>query len=133
VSADPVEARAVHDGLFRSDPPALLGTRCDECGRHAFPRTTTCPYCGSEAVTDVTLSPTGTLWGWTTVTAAPPGYHGEVPFGFGIVELPEGLRVITRVALPTDDYALGLPMYLRIVPLHVDDDGNAIETWEFAP
>ena len=28
---------------------------------------------------------------------APPGYTGEVPFGFGVVELPEGLRVITRL------------------------------------
>ena len=70
---------------------------------------------------------------WTTVTAAPPGYQGEVPFGFGIVELPEGVRVITRLAVPDDAYTDGLPMHLRIVPLHADDDGDAVETWEFAP
>ena len=97
------------------------------------PRTTTCPYCGSARVTDVALSATGTLWGWTTVTTAPPGYHGEVPFGFGIVELPEGVRVITRLATPVDGYSYGLPMQLRIVPLHTADDGTEVETWEFAP
>jgi uncharacterized OB-fold protein len=128
-----VTTRAVQDGLFQSDPPGLLGTRCAACGNNAFPRTAVCPYCGSTSVADVILSGTGALWLWTTVTAAPPGYSGEVPFGFGIVELPEGVRVITRLAVPDDSYVEGLPMRLQIVPLHVTDDGEAVETWEFAP
>jgi uncharacterized OB-fold protein len=128
-----VSARPVHEGLFVADPPALLGTRCEACGRHTFPRATTCPYCGAGAVTDVTLSGSGVLWGWTTVTAPPPGYLGEVPFGFGIVELPEGVRVIARLAVPDDRYRQGLPMTMRVVPLHVTDDGVQVETWEFAP
>ena len=126
-------SQPVHDGLFQSDPAALLGTRCNACGQHAFPRTSVCPYCGSVAVTDVVLSDSGTLWLWTTVTAAPPGYLGDVPFGFGIVELPEGVRVITRLAVPDGSYVEGLPMRLQIVPLHVTGDGDAVETWEFAP
>jgi uncharacterized OB-fold protein len=125
--------RPVQAGLFQTDPPALLGTRCDSCGRHAFPRATTCPYCGSARVADVLLSGPGTLWGWTTVTAAPPGYHGAVPFGFGIVELPVGVRVITRLTAPVDGYTFGLPMQLRIVPLHDDEDGTKVVTWEFGP
>jgi hypothetical protein len=36
----------LRDGLFQTDPLGLLGTRCDACGEHAFPRTSTCPYCG---------------------------------------------------------------------------------------
>ena len=128
-----MSASPVHAGLFQSDPPALLGIRCEACDQHAFPRVTTCPYCGSERVTDVPLSATGTLWGWTTISAAPTGYHGAVHFGFGIVELPEGLRVITRLATPVDEYTHGLPMHLRIVALHTADDGTQVETWEFAP
>jgi uncharacterized OB-fold protein len=81
----------------------------------------------------VTLSGSGVLWGWTTVTAPPPGYQGEVPFGFGIVELPEGVRVIARLAVPDDRYRQGLPVSIRIVLLHVTDDGDRVETWEFAP
>jgi uncharacterized OB-fold protein len=133
MSADAIDVRPVQAGLFQTDPPALLGTRCDDCGRHAFPRTSTCPYCGTANVTDVLLAATGTLWGWTAVTTAPPGYRGDVPFGFGIVELPEGLRVITRLAAPVDGYTFGLPMALRIVPLHTDEDGTVVQTWEFAP
>jgi uncharacterized OB-fold protein len=84
-------------------------------------------------VTDVALSDSGTLWLWTTVTTAPPGYLGDVPFGFGIVALPEGVRVITRLSVPDDSYVDGLPMHLQIVPLRETDNGDAVETWEFAP
>jgi uncharacterized protein len=132
-AAAAASVRPVHGGLFQTDPPALLGTRCEDDGQYAFPRTSTCPYCGSENVSDVTLSASGTLWGWTTVLTAPPGYQGAVPFGFGVVELPEGVRIITRLAAPTDDYEYGLPMHLRIAALHVDDDGAEVQTWEFAP
>jgi uncharacterized OB-fold protein len=74
------------------------------------------------------------LWAWTAVTAAPPGYRGEVPYGMGVVELPEGIRVITRLT-ESDPAALraGQPMELRVVPLHTDDEGTPIVTFAFAP
>jgi uncharacterized OB-fold protein len=125
--------RPVNEGMYQLDPPGLLGTRCDDCLRPAFPRTSTCPYCGSVSVTDVTLSAEGKLWAWTQVTAPPPGYRGEVPFGFGVVELPEGLRVITRLGGDQDDFVFGQPMTMHVVPLHTEDDGTVVETWEFGP
>jgi uncharacterized OB-fold protein len=128
-----VSALPVIEGVFTIDPPRLLGGTCAECGRAHFPRLAQCPYCGAEAVTDVGLSDRGVLWGWTEVTNAPPGYRGPVPFGFGVVELPEGLRVITRLASPVETYEYGMPMRLRVVPLHEDDDGRTVLTWEFAP
>jgi uncharacterized OB-fold protein len=68
------------------------------------------------------------------VTAPPPGYQGEVPYGIGVVELPEGVRVITRLT-EGDPGALtsGQAMELRIVPLHRDGDGNEVVTYAFAP
>ena len=97
---DPISTVPVHEGLFASEAdgsPRLVGGLCDACRRHHFPLLSTCPYCSAEAVTEARLSAVGSLWGWTAVTTAPPGYRGEVPFGFGVVELPEGLRVITRL------------------------------------
>jgi uncharacterized OB-fold protein len=123
----------VHDGLFTVDPPRLLGARCAACGHHHFPRLEQCPYCGSADVTAVELSDHGTLWGWTEVTAPPPGYPGEVPFGFGVVELPEGLRVVTRLAGPVADYTFGQPVQLRLAVLRTTDEGDPVVTWEFAP
>ena len=122
----------VHNGLFTVDPPRLLGARCPACDQHHFPRLAQCPYCGDERVEPIELSHQGVLWGWTAVLTAPPGYHGDVPFGFGVVELPEGLRVITRLASPVDRYEVGQAMQLRIVPLHESESGTVL-TWEFAP
>jgi uncharacterized protein len=135
--AGPVNAVPVHEGLFTTaedGSPRLIGGLCDPCGRHHFPRLTTCPYCSAEAVTEALLSANGSLWGWTAVTTAPPGYRGDVPFGFGIVELPEGLRVITRLTEPAPDrLQRDQPMRLVLTPLHVDDEGRAVVTYAFAP
>ncbi len=80
------------------------------------------------------LSEGGALWAWTAVNAAPPGYPGGVPFGFGVVELPEGIRVITRLT-EADPARLrrGQAMRLEIVPLHQGDDGRPVVTYAFAP
>ena len=67
------------------------------------------------------------------MTAAPPGYGGEVPFGFGVVELPEGVRVVTRLT-EADPSLLrfGQPMQLEVVPLH-ESEGDAVVTYAFGP
>lgn len=80
------------------------------------------------------LAGRGRLWAWTAVTAAPPGYRGPVPFGFGVVELPEGLRVVTRLTEP-DPGRLehGQPMQLVVVPLYEADDGRIVVTYAFEP
>jgi uncharacterized OB-fold protein len=85
-------------------------------------------------VTEVALSHVGTLWAWTAVTAPPPGYRGSVPFGFGVVELPQGIRVITRLT-EADPARLrrGYTMLLEIVPLHQDDHGRPVVTYAFGP
>jgi len=125
--------RTVVDGLFTVDPPRLLGARCGACGHHHFPRLEECPYCGFDALEPVELSDHGTLWGWTTVTAAPPGYLGTVPYGFGVVALPEGLRVVTRLSVPDDRFEFGAPVRLRVVPLGPDGEDTEVLTWEFTP
>jgi uncharacterized protein len=126
--------RMVRPGLFTDGAsPALLGSRCDACGSHHFPRHDTCPYCAVEDPRPVELSRQGILWAWTAVTAAPPGYQGEIPYGMGVVELPEGIRVITRLT-ESDPGALaaGQPMVLQIVPLHTEAEGDVV-TFAFAP
>jgi uncharacterized OB-fold protein len=125
----------VREGLFTmsSDGTArLIGGRCRSCGQHQFPLAATCPYCSDGEVDEVLLSADGSLWAWTAVTAPPPGYLGEVPFGFGVVELPEGVRVITRLTEPEPSrLRFGQDMRLSVVPLHTDDDGRTVVTYAF--
>ncbi len=125
----------VREGLFSDgDPPALLVARCHQCGSTIFPRADSCPYCATEDPEDVELSRSGTLWAWTAVTAAPPGYEGDVPFGVGVVEFPEGVRVIGRLT-ESDPSALkaGQAMEVRVVPLHRNAEGDDVVTYAFAP
>lgn len=125
----------VREGLFGDgEPPVLLASRCTVCGNVLFPRVDGCTYCSADDPEPVELTGPGTLWSWTAVTASPPGYQGEVPFGVGVVELPEGVRVITRLT-ESDPATLtaGQSMALRIVSLHTDADGNDVVTYAFAP
>jgi uncharacterized OB-fold protein len=127
----------IHPGLFSMEGEGggrLLGGVCASCQRVHFPRLATCPYCTAEGCSERPLSPTGTLYLYTTVLNRPPGYKGEVPFGFGVVELPEGLRVITRITeTELDKLRPGMPMRLVLVPLHSDDQGREVVSYAFAP
>jgi uncharacterized protein len=133
-----MDAVPVHPGLLTdtAEGPRLAGGRCRVCRGHHFPATTTCPYCGAagDDVTPVALSAEGVLWAFTAVTAPPPGYRGEVPFGFGVVELPEGIRVVSRLTeADPGAMAIGDPVRLVVAPLHVDDEGRTVTTWAFSP
>lgn len=128
-------ARPIRPGLFDLDrtPPRLLGGRCGACGRHHFPAQATCPYCAS-ACDAVALSERGVLRLATIVHNPPPGYRGRAPYGFGVIELPEGLRLISPLTeARLDRLAAGTPMRLRIDPLFVDEEGIGVLGYAFAP
>ncbi len=130
------EARPICAGLFvETDAgPRLLAGRCAGCRRLHFPATATCPYCGGDGCANDAVGPHGTLFLYTTVATRPPGYRGAVPFGFGVVELPEGLRVVTRLT-ETDlrNLAPGMPMRLVVTPVHDEEDGTGVVSYAFAP
>jgi uncharacterized OB-fold protein len=127
--------RGIAEGLLelRNDGTiALIGGYSPTSGRHHFPRLDTCPYTGATDIETVTLSTEATLWLWTAVTAAPPGYAGPVPFGFGVVELQrEHLRVVTRLT-ESDPLRLTFGQPMRLVAETLPgDDGEAVVTWAF--
>jgi len=130
-----VAARAISSGLFelRDDGTiTLVGGYSQTSKRFHFPLLETCPYSGATDVETVELSSEATLWAWTAVTAAPPGYAGPVPFGFGVVELVhEQLRVITRLTESDPaNLTFGQPMRLTADTLP-GEDGEPVVTWAF--
>jgi uncharacterized OB-fold protein len=118
--------------LFETHPDgsiSLVGGYSRTSGQHHFPLLDTCPYSGARDVERVLLSHDATLWAWTAVTAAPPGYEGPVPYGFGIVELVrEKLRLITRLReANVDALSFGQPMTLV-----ADELPGGVVAWAFA-
>jgi uncharacterized OB-fold protein len=130
--------RAIHDGLFELGDDGsitLVGGYSPTSRRHHFPLLDVCPYSGADDVERTLLSRAATLWAWTGVTAAPPGYAGTVPYGFGVVELvTERLRVVTRITVADPgSLSLGQPMALVADVVGVDDTGAELVAWAFAP
>jgi uncharacterized OB-fold protein len=135
-SATVPASRPIAPGLFMmaDDGPRLVAGRCEPCGRLHFPATATCPYCGHAACRDVGVGPAARLFLFTVVQSQPPGYRGPLPFGFGVVELSEGLRVVTRLTeARLDRLHEGLSMSLVVEPLFTEDDGTAVLSYAFAP
>ena len=129
---------AITEGLFTVDDDGsltLLGGHSTTSGFFHFPRGPLCPFSGADDVVDVDLPTTGRLMWWTTVNAAPPGYFGDVPYGFGVVELDcdPPLRVIGRIT-EADSAALEAGQPMRVVSAVVPDEhGEAAVTWAFEP
>jgi uncharacterized OB-fold protein len=129
-------SRPIASGLFTTtdDGLRLVAGRCEPCGRLHFPATATCPYCGDARCREVGVGPDARLFLYTVVKSQPPGYRGPLPYGFGVVELPEGLRVVTRLTeSQLDRLREGLAMRLVVEPLFTEDDGTDVLSYAFAP
>jgi uncharacterized OB-fold protein len=132
--------RTVDDSLFTETPDgtALLGSRCDDCGAHTFPRQGGCPRCTGTAMADVALAREGTLWSFTVQGFRPKTpYRGPeefAPYGVGYVELPGQLIVEARLTEHDPDrLEIGMPVRLEMIPFRVDEAGEPVLTFAFAP
>jgi uncharacterized OB-fold protein len=117
--------------LFRreGDTFVLQGGRSQSSGLYHFPLSDVCPYTGADDVEAVDLPASGRLWLWTSVTTAPPGYEGPVPYGFGIVELDGiALRVVGRLT-ESEPANLETGQRMRVVA----DEFTGVTTWAFQP
>jgi scaffold protein (connect acetoacetyl-CoA thiolase and HMG-CoA synthase) len=116
--------------LLSLDPPALLGGRCVSCSQLSFPRERFCAYCGAEGPELTPLATRGTIYSWTIVRFAPPGYSGEVPFGVGIVELDDGIRITSTLsAEPLESLRVGATAAFRILEVATDD--GPVTSWTY--
>jgi uncharacterized OB-fold protein len=85
---------------------------CDACAKPIWYPREFCPYCGSGDVTWTRLSGRGHIYSVSVVRRAPhPAYADAIPYSVAIVELDEGVRMMTNVV--TDDVdalAIGQPV-----------------------
>jgi uncharacterized OB-fold protein len=131
----------IAEGLYTwpSDEPRLIASRCERCDEVAFPAQRSCPACTSESVGEILLSRRGELWTWTIQRfPPPPPYAGDpkrfTPFGVGYVELPEGIRVESRLTTANpDELHIGQAMELVVEEFARDADGRSLMTFAFAP
>ncbi len=123
---DPTVLRVDEDGV------TLLGGWSATSGLRHFPPSPVCPFTGADDIEPVDLPRTGTVWLHTTVSIAPPGYTGPVPYGLGVVELDGEpmLRVVSR--LRGEGIGTGTRVHLDGEELP-GPDGEPAVTWVFHP
>lgn len=128
---------ALEDGYFHlpdaeHDRPRLIGSYSAAADQHFFPRRKRCPITFAP-VEDRPLSTEGVLYSWTWLQTMRYGTMsgGGEPHGIGQVDLPEGVRVQTRLLGAMGDWEVGMPMVLDLLPIATDDDGNELCTYCF--
>jgi uncharacterized OB-fold protein len=117
-----------------SEPPRLLGTRCEDCGEHFFPRRAVCAKCLSRRTTDALLGPRGTLYSYTFVHFPLFGSMRveHVGYGVGQVDLSEGPRVQFPLAGKQEEYRIGMALEAELDALR-EQDGQDVVILRFRP
>ncbi|MBI2305206.1 MAG: Zn-ribbon domain-containing OB-fold protein [Chloroflexi bacterium] len=95
----------------------LLIQRCQECGRFYFYPRPLCPHCLSPHVEWVRASGRGTLYTYNiNYRATYPGFAADVPYVMAIVELEEGVRLMTNlVDVKPDPDQIKIGMAVEVV------------------
>jgi uncharacterized OB-fold protein len=126
------------EGFFVTDPePALLGTRCSDCGTYHFPAETFfCrnPACSGTSLEQVALSRRGTVWSWTMNRYPAPAPFPQTdpfePYGVAAVELAdERMVVLGQLTGDFETLKIGDEVELSVEPHR---DGESL-IWKWKP
>ncbi|MFD4621899.1 bifunctional MaoC family dehydratase N-terminal/OB-fold nucleic acid binding domain-containing protein [Streptomyces sp. NPDC058475] len=91
----------------------LLIQRCGGCGTLRFPWLPGCHACGCPEWDPVESSGEGTVYSYV-VMHHPPFPAFEPPYAVGLVELAEGVRIVSNVVgVPYDKVRIGMPVRLE--------------------
>ncbi|MHB1126353.1 MAG: Zn-ribbon domain-containing OB-fold protein [Bacillota bacterium] len=129
------QAVPVKEGLFTwpDAEPRLIISKCKKCSTVAFPQTEYCPNCASEGMEITHLSRLGKLRNFSSVRNMPPECKGPVPYGVGIAEFPEGIRIIGLLTTAEiDKLQPGMDVELIVEKLY-EEDGHDVVTYKFRP
>jgi hypothetical protein len=90
----------------------LVVQRCGGCGTLRFPARVICSRCLGRDAGWVPVSGRGTVFSYAVMhQAAHPGFAAEVPYAVVVIELAEGVRLLSNlVDCPLDRIHVGLPV-----------------------
>ncbi|MFF5974922.1 bifunctional MaoC family dehydratase N-terminal/OB-fold nucleic acid binding domain-containing protein [Streptomyces sp. NPDC012769] len=98
----------------------LLIQRCGGCETLRFPWLPGCNACGARQWDTVEASGEGTVYSYV-VMHHPPFPAFDPPYAVGLIELAEGVRMVSNVVgVPYDKVRIGMPVRLEF--LRVDDE-----------
>lgn len=110
-----------------ADDRFLIG-HCSSCDEAYFPPGPACPFCAGDG-DRVEASGRGTVYSFTRLHRTAPGF--EEPLVMGLVELDEGPRVLTPMAIAYDDLEIGASVRLVAVEYEGPMDRGRLEEAPF--
>ncbi|MFH1750050.1 MAG: Zn-ribbon domain-containing OB-fold protein [Candidatus Micrarchaeota archaeon] len=77
---------------------ALMGSVCENCKTEYFPQRTFCSKCRRKGkIKEKLMPPVGKIHSFTEVHVAPLGHENEAPYFLAIVELDNGVKIMSQV------------------------------------
>lgn len=111
----------------------LEGAECKGCGAIHFPPKAVCDRCGGRDFEAKGLSGEGELIAFTIIRYPPKGFEDQAPYAIGIVQLKEGVRVLSQI-VDCDPMELKEGMRVGMVLRRIKGDGGFIEYgYKFRP
>jgi hypothetical protein len=106
----------------------LLGTHCENCKGDYFPQTHLCPKCRRKGKLSAKLMPrTGKIYSWSKLTSGPKGFESQTPYFLGMVELDNGVKLLTQIVDSTDDaVTIGAPVEMMFRRVQSGEHDDAI-------
>jgi len=104
------------------DQGKVMVVKCKKCGKKYFPPRADCSYCLSSDMEWIEINSKGKLLTFTTVNYGPSGFEDVAPYSLGIVEFPEGVRVLAKIRKKVDVKDIKIGMELRVVPVVLAED-----------
>lgn len=112
------ETRVYWEGLKNEK---LLLQKCRNCGNYRFYPRLVCPECMSDSYDWVDTKGEGKVYSYTIVHRAGGAFKEDVPYVVAIVELNEGVRMMSNIiGIEPDKVTIGLPV--RVSFDKVNDD-----------
>ncbi len=88
------DSRPYWEGLAQGE---LRIQHCNACSRAVFYPRAFCPHCYAENLSWIVASGRGTIYSYTVAHQAFGAFAADVPFIVAIVELEEGVRMMSRI------------------------------------
>ena len=100
----------------------LMGTVCKKCNKKYFPPRMDCAQCLGDDVEWFEIKGPGKLVTHSTVNFGPSGFEEVQPYTLGIVDFPEGVRVLAKISKKVDPAGIKSGMELRPVPQKLSEE-----------
>src|SRR5260370_33596854 len=100
------DSRPYWEGMAQGE---LRSQCCNACSRAVFYPRAICPHCFSDQLSWIVATGRGTIYSYTVAHQAFGSWATDIPFVVSIVELEEGVRMMTRIIdAPRERIAIGV-------------------------